>query len=238
MICLSGQVGRRRDVAFLRERGHGRLIASNCWKNPIDGLVYGIDNGAFAAWTNGEPFPEQAFLKMLAKVPRDRPPFMAVCPDKVAAPDSLAFSRRWRQRLERLGYGWLPWYLAVQDGMGLDEISRELRSGRWAGLFVGGTRTWKRATAAAWIDLAHQHGRPCHVGMVPALADLLWAEAIGADSVDSTSWARNDRHQVLDALAQQARLPPARGTGGAAGADAARHLLFTAQGARKGAEQP
>lgn len=207
MICLSGQVGRRRDVAFLRERGHGRLIASNMWKNPIDGLVYGIDNGAFAAWTKGQPFPEQAFLKMLGKVPRGRPPFMAVCPDKVASPDSLAFSRSWRGRLERLGYGWLPWYLAVQDGMTVEEISRELRTGRWAGLFVGGTKAWKHATAAAWVDLAHRHGRPCHIGMVPSLQDLAWARSIGADSVDSTSWARNDRHEVLDALAAQRSLP-------------------------------
>lgn len=186
MIALSGTVGRLRDIAFLKAHGHGRLISTTSWKNPKPGLPWALDNGAFGAWRHGQPFPEEAFLKTLAKVPREQPPFFAVCPDKVAAgAESLRFSRAWRRRLDVLGYGWLPWYLAVQDGMTVPQIRRELATGRWAGLFVGGTMKWKRATAAAWVDLAHAHGLKCHVGRTPQLKDLVWAERIGADSCDS-----------------------------------------------------
>lgn len=207
MICLSGQVGRKRDLAFLRERGHGRLIASNMWKNPVPGIPYGVDNGAFAAWTKNQPFPEAAFLKMLGKVPRHTPPFLAVCPDKVAGGmASLTFSIGWRTRLSELGYDWLPWYLAVQDGMDGASVCDELATGRWAGLFVGGTMAWKYATAADWVRIAHKRGLKVHIGRTPQLDDLVWARRIGADSCDSTSWARNDRHEILDAAKAQTLL--------------------------------
>lgn len=209
MIVLSGAAGRLRDLDFLRERGHGRLLGPGGWKNPKPGVVYGLDNGAFSAWTKGTPFPEKAFLRLLAKVPRDDPPFLVVCPDKVAAGmESLRFSKRWRTRLSKLGYDWLPWYLAVQDGMTAEAVAREICTDRWAGLFVGGTVAWKRRTAASWVDLAHAYGLKAHVGRTPQLQDLVWAERIGADSCDSTNFARNDRHHVIDAARLQASLFP------------------------------
>lgn len=211
MICLSGAAGKLEHLAFLRERGHGRLIGPDCWKNPKLGIPYGIDNGAFAAWRGGHAFPEDDYLAMLAKVPRDRPPFMAVCPDRVAAGmDSLAFSDAWRTRLDELGYGWMPWYLAVQDGMPWIEVHRRLESGRWAGIFVGGTMKWKKATAADWVAIAHAYGLKCHVGRVYQLRDVVWAERIRADSIDSTGWARQDKHSILDAAALQSRLGHAK----------------------------
>lgn len=208
MVCLSGAAGRLRDIEFLRARGHGRLMNPDTWKNPKEGIPYGLDNGAFAAWRSNKPFPTKKFLALLAKVPRAEPPFMAVCPDKVAAGmESLKFSRRWRRKLDALGYGgWIPWYLAVQDGMTEQAVAKELQTGRWAGLFVGGTMAWKLKTGEAWVKLAHEHGVKAHIGRTPQVRHLVWADAIGADSCDSTDWARKDRHERIDAARLQSRL--------------------------------
>ena len=209
MIVLSGGAGALRHIEILRSIGGGRLLNPDCWKNPKPGLPYGIDNGAFPAWTNGKPFPWRKFLVLLAKVPRGDPPFMAVCPDKVAAGmASLRFSRRWRTRLDALGYGWMPWYLAVQDGMSLAAVRRELETGRWSGVFVGGTMRWKLRTGASWVSLAHEKGLPAHIGRTPQVRHLVWAASIGADSCDSTDWARQDRHERIFAARLQSRLVP------------------------------
>jgi len=208
MRLFAVNVGRLDHLEFMRKNGMGRLISAGpWWKNPVDGIPWALDNGAYGAWIRDEEFPEVWFLKTLKKVPKDKPPVMAVCPDKVAAGDeSLEFSIAWRRRLEDLGYGWMPWYLAVQDGMDDGAVERELRTGRWSGVFVGGTMEWKHATAEAWVKMAHGLGLPCHIGRVAQLRDLLWAERIGADSVDSTSWVRNDRLDIVEAFFVQRRL--------------------------------
>lgn len=206
LMVLSGAAGRRRDVAFLRRHGHGRMLNPDCWKNPR-GVPYAVDNGAYAAWTNGTAFPEAKFLRLLAKVPRGEPPIFGVCPDIVAAgAASLAFSQTWRSRLSQMGYDWIPWYLPVQDGVSVTAVLTELRTGRWAGLFIGGSRAWKRQTAPQWVAMAHGNGLRVHIGCMPNLQDLVWARRLGADSVDSTSFARNDAHHRILAAAQQQML--------------------------------
>src|SRR5262245_41881285 len=45
----------------------GWIISPDGWKTPRHYLPYALDNGAYTAFTNGEPWNEQAWRQMLAK---------------------------------------------------------------------------------------------------------------------------------------------------------------------------
>jgi hypothetical protein len=125
-------------------------------------------------------------------------------PDFVVAPDiiggglaSLRLSLVWDADLHRMGH---VVYLAVQDGMRTRHVGRFL--GRFDGLFVGGTLGWKLRTAADWVRLAHEHGKPCHVGRVGIAKRVRWAQRIGADSIDSNQplWSHANMTKWLAAM--------------------------------------
>lgn len=144
---------------------------------PIHGPWF-LDNGAFRAFTAGMPFNESAFVTALVEAATLGPDFV-VAPDVVAGGlESLAVSLAWCDRLPEARY------LAVQDGMSLDDVDPFLA--RFAGIFVGGSVPWKLRTGVDWVALAHEHGKRCHIGRVGNPKRLAWAREIGADSVDSS----------------------------------------------------
>ena len=57
---------------------------------------------------------------------------------------------------------------------------------------------WKWKTAAQWVKLAHEKGMKCHIGRCGTLDKLIYADEIGADSVDSTSFVRNESWVIID----------------------------------------
>jgi len=132
---------------------------------------------------------------------RGTPDFI-VTPDKVAKGlESLAFSVEWAVKL-RVAYPDLRQYLAVQDGMTAKDVEPYLSL--FNGLFVGGSLSWKYETAEEWVSFAHAHGLPCHIGRVGTWDKIVWAMRIGADSIDSSSWAQNDSwHHIEYAKAQK-----------------------------------
>ena len=147
-------------------------------------VPWAYDNGAFRDYTAGKPFDVQAFESDLESIWRfnGRPDFIVV-PDKVAGGlESLELSRVWAEHpmLRKQG---APLYLAVQDGMGLEDVEKVLSG--FDGLFVGGTYPWKFRTGESWVRLAHATGRPCHVGRVGTENYAGWARRIHADSIDS-----------------------------------------------------
>ena len=97
------------------------------------------------------------------------------------------------------------WYLAVQDGMEIDEIEKVMD--RFDGIFVGGTVKWKVRTGEEWVRLAHAHNLPCHIGRVGVFRRIIWARRINADSIDSTSfiWKPNG-FEILDSAKAQTLL--------------------------------
>lgn len=215
MRIYSGNEGSIEGLATMRQMGLGRLIGATgwrrgrdkkwksirCWKNPKPGIPWCLDNGAFSAWTCGQRFDDRLFARVLDKVPAKHRPDFAIIPDIVAGGRaSLSLSEAW---LPRLPHGW-PWYLAVQDGMTFDDV--EPLAARVAGIFVGGSMPWKLREAEAWIEWAHDHGMRAHIGRVGTLENIVWAERIGADSIDSTTWARNDAYDTIDAARAQRRL--------------------------------
>lgn len=85
----------------------------------------------------------------------------------------------------RYALGDLPAYLVVQDGQPEADVRLAVLRDDFAGIFVGGSLDWKRATAVRWVDLAHELGKPCHIGRVGTIQRTRWAKDLGADSVDS-----------------------------------------------------
>jgi hypothetical protein len=175
-----GQTRSRAWLKRLESYGFGEMTVRE--EVPPRRIPFVFDNGAFKDWTAGRVFHEAKYTAALAKLRATglRPDFLVV-PDIVAAgAESLRFSLSWVERLESLG---LPLYLVVQDGMGGGDVASVLPD--FDGLFVGGSLEWKVRTGASWVDFAHQHGRPCHIGRVGTEARVRWARRIGADSIDS-----------------------------------------------------
>lgn len=163
---------------------------------------YILDNGAFRAYIRNEPWDVDAFVGRLAQIdtmPRD--------PDFVVLPDVVTDPTATRERATQwAGVIEYPTSYPVQDGVDpADAVSIADRLGADT-LFVGGTVKWKRSHAEAFVTTAHDHGLRCHIGRP---GDLVWADRIGADSVDTTSIVRNEswhRLQRLENAAAQASL--------------------------------
>lgn len=201
LMVYAGSIGAKRHYKRARRENIGRMTLATMWRPPRPGVQWALDNGAYGAWLNDEPFPEQEFLHAIDKIPDDHPPDFVVLPDKVGqGTRSLAFSLDWRDRLP----DHLTYYLAVQNGMMWTHVLPHIH--RIDGLFVGGRIRWKLRTAPEWCRLAHQHELRCHIGRAGTLQRILWAQRIGADSIDSSSWPQNDSFHILDAARAQAQL--------------------------------
>jgi hypothetical protein len=185
MIGYGGGTTNKEQVAQLEKAGWGMMIGP---VNPKkSALRYAVDNGAYPAWAKKKPWSEAKFLKMLDRVQTfERKPDFICCPDIVAAgPASLDFSMAWRDQLPK---DW-PVYLAVQDGMTPCGVLAVLD--RFAGIFVGGTQTWKRNTSPLWARLARSEGKQLHVGRINSLQGaFVQAKVVKADSFDGNNWNR------------------------------------------------
>lgn len=167
---------------------------------------FALDNGAFAAWQKGYPFLEHDFLYTLSKCYEQNIALdFIVCPDVCGGRGraSLNFSLKWAERMipcENLA-------LVVSSPLEPADISFALC--RFSTIFIGGgEEDWQWSTAPAWVEYAHSRSKRCHIGMCNTLAKLRLAAEIGADSVDSTVFVRNDRWDMLqefaDPMARQA----------------------------------
>ena len=154
-----------------------------------------IDNGAFSSWMRGFPFMADIFRAHLADAFKNgiNAEFI-VCPDIVAGGKaSLDFSMGWATG-ELLG---ARLALAVQDGIIPAHIDKCMLK-HFGYIFVGGTVERKWRTVEQWVEFAHSNNKKCHVGRVGTLDKLKYCESIGVDSVDSSSFARNDSWDVID----------------------------------------
>ena len=179
-LVLIGETRSRRNIAALQQLGWGRMFVVNN-PTPYPFEPWGFDNGAFIAWCHGEPFPETTFLRRLERAHAvNSDPYLAVTPDIVAGGRaSLDFSASWITR--HLLPDW-PWYLAVQDGMTVNDVEQHLHL--YAGIFLGGTDRFK-ATAGRWAALAHKHQKRFHYGRASTPGKLVSAFKVRAHSCDS-----------------------------------------------------
>lgn len=197
-----GQTRSRKLVARLAELGIGEMTQPD--EYPPRRRPYVLDNAAFKSFKAGRPLDEEAFRVALDACKQDPPAFVVV-PDKVAAGmESLEYSMGWVEECrERSG---APCYLVVQDGMEKRDVEYALDN--FDGLFVGGTLGWKIRTGEKWVTLAHDHGKPCHIGRVGTPRRVKWALRIGADSIDSSLplWSEGQLGRFLVALSPAAQL--------------------------------
>jgi hypothetical protein len=162
-----------------------------------------LDNGAFRAYSHEKPWDELRFASVLNEARcYHLPPDFVVAPDIVAGGlDSLELSIRWARACIDLA----PVYLAVQDGMDGVALDRALEQADFAGVFLGGSMPWKRATGADWVLRAHQRGLKCHVGRAGTAQMVTWVRYIQADSLDSSLplWSFDNLSRFLGALYQE-----------------------------------
>jgi len=195
MKCYTN-TGTKNTIMRCAELDIGLMIVSPRWVNPDRWPFYAIDNGAYASWKSGKDFRSEPFLKILNRtLEYERRPDFAVLPDIVAGgKGSLDFSMEWRDKFINDGrYRYIPFYLAVQDGMTFSEVDKVLDSEKIiAGIFVGGTMDWKLRTAEDWCDLADRYEIGCHIGRIGPVNRIVWADRIGASSIDSTTWVQRN----------------------------------------------
>lgn len=163
------------------------------------GLPYLLDNGAFKCYTDNRPWDATLFIRRLNQIPqKDHDPDFVVLPDVVTDPRSTY----------RRGREWAPWIdhptlYPCQDGVSPEracDIAAELDAD---GLFIGGTIDWKRENAASFVETGHAAGLHVHIGRP---TDFKWAENTGADSIDTTTFVRNQSWHRLRELEEQRTL--------------------------------
>ena len=182
MIAYASRTGTRRNLAALRDAGWRILVsARGVLRN--EGFRYALDNGAWTAFTQGEPFDVGAFEKALD--------LMGAEADWVASPDivgggmrSLELSESWLPRLIDARLVLIP----VQDGLTASDVRPLL--GNRVGIFLGGSTEWKLATMREWGELAREVGCYYHVARVNTRRRIEMCSEAGVTSFDGSSASR------------------------------------------------
>ena len=164
----------------------GRLVTPRHYPSlhEHEGLTWAADNDCFQGL---DPHAYYTMLDALKGAP-GRCVFVTI-PDVVE--DARATAERfevWWTATTRRG---LPTALVAQDGLE--------RLGRWLpmvwpridALFIGGSTEWKLGPhAEAFVREAKQRGKWVHMGRVNSARRIRYANSIGVDSIDGTSWVR------------------------------------------------
>lgn len=169
----------------MMEHGWGRLWSKDFVQPPsYPGEPIGLDNGAFRQWKNGTKFDDALFLRRVDRCWDDDITLrMAVLPDVVAGGrKSLELSATWFH-YRPIPKSW-PWFLVVQDGMTPEMVIDYHFLPDIAGLFLGGTDTFK-TTAQMWLDFARSHNLMFHYGRCNTIRRVEAALELGVDSVDT-----------------------------------------------------
>jgi len=196
-----GNVGSKEILEYMKEHNFRTLITSPHFRTPQ--TAYALDNGAYSDWKHNRDFRSEEFLQFLRKyMELDRKPEWVAVPDKVAqGNESLDFSLRWVDKIPDYFENLM---LVVQDGMDTERVENHVD--KFYGIFIGGTKRWKIDSAPSWVDLAHRHGKISHIGRISNWKEIMWAERIGVDSIDSTTWPQNycrsSAHNIKKAKSQ------------------------------------
>lgn len=164
----------------------GHLYGLDGFRGPFPWLPYALDNGAFPAFTKGQAWDADGFLRLL-----DRAAASAQPPRWVAVPDVVgnreATLERWHEWAPRVrAYGW-PLAFVVQDGMQPADVPDSA-----AVVFVGGSTRWKRRTVPMWC----REFPRVHVGRINTERWLWYCDRHGAESCDGTGWMRGGEDRL------------------------------------------
>jgi len=175
------------EVGLLAGRYPGRighLFSPTAQRGPWPEIPYALDNGAWPAFKNAQPWSEPEWRELLrwasfAAVP----PLWALVPDVVA--DRAATLERWREYAPVVARHGYRAAFALQNGMTFEDVPDERCM-----LFVGGDDAWKDAAIEPWCRAFP--GR-VHVARVNGWDRLVRSWRAGAVSVDGTGWFNKGR---------------------------------------------
>jgi len=183
LAAYASRTGTRRNLAAMQD-ADWRLLISATGQLRTEGMRYALDNGAWTAFQQGQPFDEDAFVVAVDRL-GERADWV-VLPDIVEGGlASLEYSLTWLERLRGMPSRLL---IAVQNGMQVQDVASFLSPA--VGIFVGGSTQWKEETAQAWGSLARRRHCYLHVGRVNSARRIRICAAAGADSFDGTSVSR------------------------------------------------
>lgn len=183
MIPYASRTGTRRNLAALRAAGW-RLLVSARGVLRHEGFRYALDNGAWTAHQQGEPFDGNAFRRACDLLGSGAD--WIVVPDVVGdAAASLALTELWLPFVERWGVRML---IAVQDGMTPADIAPWVAGG--CGVFLGGSTKWKLSSAIRWGDWCAEQGAYYHIARVNTAIRIRLCQEARADSFDGSSVSR------------------------------------------------
>jgi hypothetical protein len=185
--------GTESKILKIKEYGLGIMISSESNKKYSE-IDCALDNGAFECWRRGIPWTESRFFETIEKCYKTGVKLdFVVLPDIVCGgKKSLNYSMTWLDRLQPAKLA-----LAVQDGMTSSDVQDYDISGLTY-IFIGGSVDWKWKTANEWVEFAHYNKLKCHIGRCGTIERLRYAESLGVDSVDSTSFVRNDSWHIIE----------------------------------------
>lgn len=192
MIVIVGDARSLNMILKLKSLGWGRMFIDKKIK-PYDNEPWGFDNGAFRDWKNGKEFDTDRYLKAVETAlyisENYHYPYLSVLPDMVAKGlQSLDFSDKWAEKLKVFigsHFEKLNWYLAVQDGMTLEDVENFLKKHTYIkGIFLGGTDKFK-TEAPIWSEFAKKHSLKFHYARAGTPKKYELAKMSGADSIDS-----------------------------------------------------
>lgn len=185
---------------------HGMMMASSLTNKDEP---WALDNGAFVCWNRGEHWltsgRAEAFVRQVKRIhEKPRQPDFVVLPDVVAdAEQTVRRSEQWATIIrEEFGLTNLPLYVACQNGMGLAWVIALAGRVNADGIFVGGDMDYKQSMVPKLVETDYT----VHIGRP---GSLVWANHVGADSVDSTSIVRNNAWHRLENLEEQTELTEA-----------------------------
>lgn len=172
----------------ISENGFGRI-----WNvgrpRAMKGEPWAFDNGSYAQFlkAGGRPyqFASGVYMRrMEAAMQMATLPYMVILPDLVGAGVlSIGISVSWIQDMPRRWRDCL--YLAVQDGMTINDVQKVCDRFYLKGLFLGGTDKFKQ-TALAWSNFAHEMGMQFHFGRAGTIKKIRASRWAHADSLDSS----------------------------------------------------
>lgn len=156
----------------------GRLVVPSGGYIPDGSVPWAADNGAFSG------FDEAAFLKMLTRLKPYRETCLFVAMPDVVGSHTLTLDLFdiWAPRLTM----W-PIALVAQDGLTPVAVPWD----KIDALFIGGTTEFKLSPeAATLVRVAKGRGKWVHMGRVNTIRRMVYANSIGVDSIDGTSFSR------------------------------------------------
>lgn len=166
---------------------------------------YAVDNGAFVCWKKGNQWLKSGrakkFVEQLERaVDKPQQPDFVVLPDVIMNADATyRRTRVWSNIIEYELELETDHYFPCQPPMDVEGIFEHVEKISADGIFIGGDEGFKREMAPKLVDGEY----PVHVGRP---GDLVWADQVGVDSVDTTSICQSGSWHRLEALEEQRSL--------------------------------